>query len=95
MKGNLQMADISMETRRHAIIAQGAEEIYQGHPTAPLTKVRNLMAAEAVESARKAGNECSRAFAESTVVCCTAVVEYSRRATPLSLEKRPGLRLMG
>lgn len=33
MKENLAIVDISMETRRHVIIAHGTEEIYQGHPT--------------------------------------------------------------
>jgi len=33
MKENLPLVDISMETRRHVIIARGTEEIYQGHPT--------------------------------------------------------------
>lgn len=32
-KQDLPLIDISQETHRHVIIAEGTEDIYQGHPT--------------------------------------------------------------
>jgi len=33
MNGDLKLVDISSETDRHVVIAQGTDEVYQGHPT--------------------------------------------------------------